>query len=85
MAGEFRDITVKSLIVLILKHLVSRSIFFLYSFIAVWRVTKIKSSGNSYWYLLLTLAPLGIELVYVVCSQKTTQHKWQVNFVFKII
>uniref|UniRef100_F6WHJ7 Transmembrane protein 26 n=2 Tax=Ciona intestinalis TaxID=7719 RepID=F6WHJ7_CIOIN len=59
----------------IVKSILSRSLYALYSFIAVWRVTEALNE-TIYWLLLFTLCPLALETVHSVLIRKGNEMKW---------
>ena len=64
-------------LVKIIKAVISRCIFVLYCFIAVWRVTQ-ALENDLYWLLLLALCPLGLETLHAITKKRTNQLKWSV-------
>ncbi|XP_002126839.2 transmembrane protein 26 [Ciona intestinalis] len=59
----------------IVKSILSRSLYALYSFIAVWRVTEALNE-TIYWLLLFTLCPLALETIHSVLIRKGNEMKW---------
>ena len=59
----------------IIKAVISRCVFVLYCFIAIWRVTQALDNDN-YWLLLLALSPLAVETLHAITSKQTNQLKW---------
>jgi len=60
---------------LLVKSIISRSIFVFYGFVAVWRVT-VTTNSSSYWLLLITLVPVCLEMVYFVAIRRPSSFKW---------
>uniref|UniRef100_H2YWB8 Transmembrane protein 26 n=1 Tax=Ciona savignyi TaxID=51511 RepID=H2YWB8_CIOSA len=59
----------------IVKSVLSRSLYVLFSFIATWRVT-VALSDAIYWLLLLTLCPLALETLYSIFIRRGIEMKW---------
>ncbi|XP_076807100.1 uncharacterized protein LOC143450435 [Clavelina lepadiformis] len=59
----------------IIKSIISRCLYFLYTFIAVWRVTEALDQ-SIYWLLLLTLCPLVIETLHAIIVRQGNEMKW---------
>ena len=59
----------------VLQLILSRCLYVLYTFLAVFRVVETK--GDSiYWLLLLSLCPLGLETLHVIFFTKGKEGKW---------
>ena len=61
----------------IIKAILSRCIFVLFCFLAIWRVTE-ALNNEQYWLLLLALSPLAVETLDAITSRNTNQLKWWV-------
>ena len=60
---------------LVLKTVAARSLFVSYGILAVWRVT-VTTGNKSYWFLLMTLVPVVMELMYISVYRNFKPFKW---------
>ena len=65
-----------------IKSVIARTLYGLYTILAIWRVTE-ATQITQYWFLLLALIPLALETLHTIFFKWNKTHKWLVSFVLK--
>ena len=66
------------------KSVIARTLYGLYSVLAIWRVTE-ATQITQYWFLLLALIPLALETLHTIFFKWNKAHKWLVLFILKCL
>ena len=59
-----------------IKAAVTRSVFAVHAFIAIWRVVESKAGDKFYWLLTVTITLLVFEGIVSICSRRGEEMRW---------